>query len=829
MAGLCEDVGLFEGPEKTLTISFNASKISAQSLRAIPQEQWELVLKHARCEILSVVESSPVLLPDGKKRAKVKTRGITAYLLSESSLFLSDTTLTLKTCGQTTPLCAMEAIFDLVIPTWQQQCPEDYIKYVIFTHLGYRFPEDQIGPHRSWESEVEHLEKYVNGDAVTLGSLKKSTYYAYVANYLAAGELPDTVSTQVSLTDLHSSESLTRFVESEAEEKAPLKAVWNDLHGNEPRCVASSAELDERFFEPIGYSSNAVYGKFFTTVHATPQPECSYLSIETSLPMTSEAKDQFIRGAQGMCRADTMCVTEFAMSPSLFRDGPPPEVPGFTLQQSSKNQGSSFACALHYYVRVAPDEPNPVVGRTGPVEKAYCRLQSMPTTSSAASTSCSRFGTLSSEGSTVMSDDDTPYSLPDYPILRVSDSRDACVMAAELILDTGEQGVSEKDVPVSLLDIGAVKRQTDLWYRLLPRVEPFYAVKCNPHPAMLETLSSIWEERGMGGFDCASPSEMQAVLDLGIDPADRIVYANPCKQGSALKFAKDIGVKRVVFDNLAELDKVKRLHPEAELLIRIQTDDAMAQCPLSNKFGALPDDCRVLFKRSQALGLKVVGVTFHVGSGCSETGAFRGALLRARAAFDEAEREGLVLSLLDIGGGFPGRDEPGKATFEDHAGEIRSLLEELFPSPDVRVIAEPGRFFAAESQAVLTTVVSAAETPQGSRYYLNDGLYGSFNCIVYDHAAVPRPIIMQKGKQVAEETSTTSPSTVFGPTCDGFDVISTSMALPPLAVGDSLLFPGMGAYTSAASSSFNGFGSASWFVYESKLCNSPGAGQRSAA
>jgi len=256
------------------------------------------------------------------------------------------------------------------------------------------------------------------------------------------------------------------------------------------------------------------------------------------------------------------------------------------------------------------------------------------------------------------------------------------------------------------------------------------------------------------------------------------------------------------------------------LILRVQTDDALAQCPLSNKFGAAPADCGQLLLQALALGMKVVGVSFHVGSGCSQPGAFRGALQRAKDVFEEAERQGLQMTLLDIGGGFPGWDEEGQATFADHAKDISELLEELFPSPAIRVIAEPGRFFVATAKSLLTTVVSVAEGASGCRLYLNDGLYGSFNCILYDHASVPHPVVLRDGLELPHDDvrlGPAGPCTIFGPTCDGFDVISESMHMPRLKVQDRLLFPDMGAYTSAASTSFNGFAPAASFVYCSQV------------
>jgi ornithine decarboxylase len=798
---------LFEGPEKTLTLCFKQRRIDGKSLRLIPREAWAGVLKHAKCEIISEIHSAPVEFKPKKKDSLSCSRAVRAYMLSESSLFVTDTSLVLKTCGRTTPLAALEPILDLAVPTWRQKKePEKYMQYATFTRLGYMRPNEQVEPHTSWEQEVAHMNKFFFGEDMILGSQGTSQQHVYVSNYMPKNEVVDAFSTQVALTDLDTSESLRRYG-SMPSDLAPLKTAWQQLHGNEKRSVAANPALDEFFFEPIGYSSNAVFGKNYTTIHCTPQPGCTYLSVESSMALTREGRHQFASAAADLCKADTLAVTELALSSALF-SGEAPKVPGFDLQRSSQTVGS-FACAHHHYKRTQIMPP-------------WLRQPDM------------------SPVSTVMSSAGSPLAFPDdpcdaaeeftalpppacgddepLPIIAVDRVEAAPASAAEMFL--GRSSHIPKDIPVALLDTSCLRRQAETWHRLLPRVEPFYAVKCNPSPAIVKTLWEMWKEQGGGGFDCASPSEMQLVLSLpGLDPADHIVYANPCKQGTAVKFAQEVGVRRLVFDNSAELQKLAKLYPSAELLIRVQTDDSLAQCPLSNKFGVAPADCEQLLSEAQALGLTVIGASFHVGSGCSQRGAFRGALERARHVFDVAEKKGLRFTLLDIGGGFPGWDEAEQATFADHAEDISNMLEKLFPSRDIRVIAEPGRFFVASAQSMLTTVVSVAETSSGCRYYLNDGLYGSFNCLLYDHATVPQPIILRNGHQLPEEQVSTpfaGNCTIFGPTCDGFDVITESMAMPQLQVEDRLLFPNMGAYTSAASTSFNGFAPAVCFTYQSK-------------
>jgi ornithine decarboxylase len=85
---------------------------------------------------------------------------------------------------------------------------------------------------------------------------------------------------------------------------------------------------------------------------------------------------------------------------------------------------------------------------------------------------------------------------------------------------------------------------------------------------VLRTLNALGT-----GFDCASKGEMQAVLEMGVDPS-RIIYANPCKQVSHLRYAAAKNIRMMTFDNADELRKVKLHHPNAQLVLRILTDDS---------------------------------------------------------------------------------------------------------------------------------------------------------------------------------------------------------------------------------------------------------------
>ncbi|KAJ8387933.1 hypothetical protein AAFF_G00148670 [Aldrovandia affinis] len=372
-----------------------------------------------------------------------------------------------------------------------------------------------------------------------------------------------------------------------------------------------------------------------------------------------------------------------------------------------------------------------------------------------------------------------------------------------------ELSMSDDKDAFYVADLGDVLKKHLRWVRAMPRVMPFYAVKCNDGRAVVMTLASLG-----AGFDCASKTEIQLVQSLGVSPS-RIIYANPCKQVSQIKYASAHGVQMMTFDSEVELMKVARCHENAKLVLRIATDDSKAVCRLSVKFGATLKGSRLLLERAKELGLDIVGVSFHVGSGCTDPETYSQAISDSRCVFDMGAELGYNMTLLDIGGGFPGSDDT-KLKFEEITAVINPALDKYFPADSgVRVIAEPGRYYIASAYTLAVNIIAkkvvmkeqsaSDDEDDGTNdrtlmYYVNDGVYGSFNCILYDHAHV-LPNLLKKPKP----DERLFPCSIWGPTCDGLDRIVEQCILPDLQLGDWLLFDNMGAYTVAASSTFNGF------------------------
>ena len=371
---------------------------------------------------------------------------------------------------------------------------------------------------------------------------------------------------------------------------------------------------------------------------------------------------------------------------------------------------------------------------------------------------------------------------------------------------------NQSDHAFFIVDLGEITKAYNRWTTLLPTVKPHYAVKCNPNPVILEALAILG-----CNFDCASENEIKTIIEITADPS-RIIFANPCKMSSQIRYARANDVDLMTFDCEEELYKIKLYHPYAKLILRLAVDDSKSLCKFNKKFGCQMEQVENVLRIAKTLKLDIVGFSFHVGSGCSSAENFYNAIRDCRSATDIALDIGFRIDTIDIGGGFPGVDKAIK--FEDIAAQVKNGMEDFFGDmPDVQFIAEPGRYFAQKSHILVLNVIGkkiiyekcegATKEPDDMAhpsktddkrivYYLNDGVYGSFNCIYFDHNV---PTILPFNERDGGQYK----STIFGPTCDSIDLICENAMLPDLAIGEWVYVEDFGAYTAAASSAFNGF------------------------
>ena len=355
-----------------------------------------------------------------------------------------------------------------------------------------------------------------------------------------------------------------------------------------------------------------------------------------------------------------------------------------------------------------------------------------------------------------------------------------------------------------IVDLGKIVELYEQWMRLLPKITPYYAIKCNSNPRVLQVLENL----GIN-FDCASQDEIKTVLDITNDP-NRIIFANPCKYPEHIQYAKENLVDLMTFDCEEELYKIKKYYPEARMVLRLAVDDSKSKMKFSKKFGCTKENIITLLVLAKSLQLTVVGFSFHVGSKCMSADTYYNALNDCKYACEIARLLDIKIDMIDIGGGFSSEDSFFDATYYINLG-----IDLLFSSDDyyqnIKFIAEPGRYFAETTHTLVLQVIGKKAVVENDEniivYTLNESVYNSFNCTIFD-CCIPdiRPLLF-------DPSSVLYKTRIYGHTCDSMDLLLDNVMMPMMEVGDWTYVENFGAYTYSASSQFNGFQATSHFVY----------------
>ncbi len=352
--------------------------------------------------------------------------------------------------------------------------------------------------------------------------------------------------------------------------------------------------------------------------------------------------------------------------------------------------------------------------------------------------------------------------------------------------------------PVVVIDHDILRDNYAEFKKHLPKVQGYFAVKANPEPAIVRTLY-----KAGASFDVASLPEFMLVYEniKNLPPKeqqdfiwDKIIYANPTKPKETLQ-ALDQYKPLVTYDNLAELKKVRQYAPHAGVVLRLRVPNTGSMVELSSKFGCNPGEAVDLIVAAFELGLVVEGLSFHVGSQCTNFQNFVQALEMSAAVMREAKSRGHEIKILDIGGGFPAPYDRHVKPFSALAKKINAEIGRLFPD-EIQILAEPGRFLVATAATALARIIGKAVRDGKTCYYIDDSVYHTFSGIIFDHCQYHLKTF-KKGK--------TEVCAVFGQTCDALDTISLSEALPELEIEDLVYSENIGAYSSASATWFNGF------------------------
>ncbi|WP_375689740.1 type III PLP-dependent enzyme [Pseudooceanicola sp. LIPI14-2-Ac024] len=318
-----------------------------------------------------------------------------------------------------------------------------------------------------------------------------------------------------------------------------------------------------------------------------------------------------------------------------------------------------------------------------------------------------------------------------------------------------------------------------------------YAVKANDRPEVLENLAAA----GVAGFDVASPAEMAAVRRIA--PEAALHYNNPVRSRQEVETAVAHGVTSWSVDDPAEFAKIRAAAKGGEVAVRLKLPVAGAAYDFGEKFGAMPEAAEVLLRQVAAAGLSPA-MTFHPGTQCADPAAWD---VYIRAAAEIARRAGVRLARLNVGGGFPAHRDGTAPELDRFFDAIAASVRAAFGDDTPALVCEPGRAMVAEAFTLATRVKAVRAD---GRVYINDGIYGGLSELrdigPTDRVRVIAPDGTPRGGAGV-------PRTVFGPTCDSLDRLPGQMALPAdMDEGDYLLIGGMGAYSLAIGTRFNGYG-----------------------
>ncbi|MEK6938769.1 MAG: type III PLP-dependent enzyme [Nanoarchaeota archaeon] len=359
-----------------------------------------------------------------------------------------------------------------------------------------------------------------------------------------------------------------------------------------------------------------------------------------------------------------------------------------------------------------------------------------------------------------------------------------------------------KKTPFLVVDLQKISWKFEEIKRNLPYAQIYYAVKANPLPEVIELL----REKG-SYFDVASIYEINLLLEAGVPP-EKMSYGNTIKKEEDIAYAYEVGLRIFTTDSESDLKKISRNAPGSKVIFKIISEGSgsFSDWPLSKKFGAHPEMIHKLIVEAVKMSIVPYGLSFHVGSQQRDVGQWDLALAICHDVFEEVEKDGIKLQVLNIGGGFPAKYLNPTLSTEEYARKITQYLQRHFKEMPL-IMMEPGRSLTGDSGIIVSEVslVSKKSDYTPNKWvYLDVGKFGGL--IETLDESVKYPIFLERyldcKPQKFEEVI------LAGPTCDSFDILyeRTRYKLPAdITDGDKVYIFTTGAYTlSYCSICFNG-------------------------
>ncbi len=346
----------------------------------------------------------------------------------------------------------------------------------------------------------------------------------------------------------------------------------------------------------------------------------------------------------------------------------------------------------------------------------------------------------------------------------------------------------DSPTPYLYIDAQQINAAVEDFAHVFSRENVFYAVKANSDPAVVSLLAKL----GVG-FEVSSLGELDILFGMGVEPG-RIISGNPIKSPEFIEAAATKKIGYMAIDSQVEVEKLSEIATGTKVIARLVVSNEGSDWPLTLKYGVEPDEAVQLLLYASDRGLIPHGLSFHVGSQCRREATWRDAIDAASQVWEEAERKGLDLAIMNLGGGFP---IPYEKPVPDRPAMLESILryaQGRFPSR-AQFHVEPGRAIIGEAGALVGSVLGQAQRDGKQWLYLDVGV---FNGLMETVGGIRYPM-------VAERDGAPTTFTLAGPSCDSFDVIANDVVLPSPKVGDKVVIFSAGAYTTVYASRFNGY------------------------
>lgn len=342
-----------------------------------------------------------------------------------------------------------------------------------------------------------------------------------------------------------------------------------------------------------------------------------------------------------------------------------------------------------------------------------------------------------------------------------------------------------------IYDKTSVYRQLSNWHECIPWIKPYYAIKSNPSSYLLE---DIVKHPYKVGLDVASLAEIELALKYTSDT--NIIYTNPHTIPHEIEqfTSKSLNIK--VVDSIGELQKIINNNIECKILIRINSGNDFGDTKFDTKFGASIEETNDILEFSKQNKIVINGISFHIGSGGiynRELAYYKSYQLATPYLQYIKKYMNVQRPILNFGGGL---------LYNTDLKQVLGWTEYL----PYQLIAEPGRYISEPSHHLFVQVI--AITSRG--IYLDNGIYHELNCYKRDHWKMPELTnFINVSTNIVNSVKSSKLVKVFGPTCDSGDTMDECRIPDDISVGDWILLPNMGAYTSAGMMEFNGITGAS--------------------